>query len=294
VGVRIDLPTQRAPQPTETVVSAVDMERLGMGPRRLEIRYLTDGDGSLLAMWERHAVLFQLEGPDDEILVIRARPHGDGPADWADRLPRRQRMETIRGGFCKAYVGDPTERGQLPIYAEMQVPLISGAHDALLVELIDCAAAVAVASSTGSTTRAVCCSQLTGNIPSGRGIRARAGWCPTRPRVPRWSPGTPARRPRGPGRVPGQRPAAGRIDRADAGRDTAPGPADLFPVRIVQPQLVPADVDRDPVQATANSELPPVWLTQVGRCGPGRRFRTGRRCRTSAAPRSACGAHDHQ
>ena len=42
-------------------------------------------------------------------------------------------------------MGDPTERGQLPIYAEMQVPLISGAHDALLVELIDCAAAVAVA-----------------------------------------------------------------------------------------------------------------------------------------------------
>jgi Putative bacterial sensory transduction regulator len=47
--------------------------------------------------------------------------------------------------FCKAYVGDPTERGMLPIYAEMQVPLISGCHEALLAELIDCAAAVAVA-----------------------------------------------------------------------------------------------------------------------------------------------------
>ena len=33
----------------------------------------------------------------------------------------------------------------LPIYAEMQVPLISGCHEALLAELIDCAAAVAVA-----------------------------------------------------------------------------------------------------------------------------------------------------
>ena len=39
---------------------------------------------------------------------------------------------------------DPTDRGQLPIYAEMQVPLGSGAHDALLVELVDCAAAVAL------------------------------------------------------------------------------------------------------------------------------------------------------
>jgi hypothetical protein len=42
-------------------------------------------------------------------------------------------------------VGDPTERGMLPIYAEMQVPLIAGTHEALLAELIDCAAAVAVA-----------------------------------------------------------------------------------------------------------------------------------------------------
>jgi len=88
VGVRIELPTQRAPQPSETLVSAVDMERLGAALDRLEIRYLTDGDGSLLAMWERHAVLFTLEGPDDEILVIRARPHGTVPPDWADRSYR--------------------------------------------------------------------------------------------------------------------------------------------------------------------------------------------------------------
>jgi hypothetical protein len=40
-------------------------------------------------------------------------------------------------------VGDPTERGQLPIYAELQVPLAAGAHDALLVEMLDCGAAVA-------------------------------------------------------------------------------------------------------------------------------------------------------
>ncbi|HEY1485063.1 MAG TPA: YbjN domain-containing protein, partial [Micromonosporaceae bacterium] len=44
--------------------------------------------------------------------------------------------------FCKAYVGDPTDRGQLPIYAEVQVPLLSGVHEALLLELLDCGVSV--------------------------------------------------------------------------------------------------------------------------------------------------------
>ncbi|HKT01233.1 MAG TPA: YbjN domain-containing protein [Rugosimonospora sp.] len=145
VSVRTEVPAQRVPERTAAVVAQVDMKRLGGALDRLEIRYLTDGDGSLLAMWERHAVLFTLEGPDDEILVIRARPHGTVPPDWADRAYRVVNEWNHSRRFCKAYVGDPTERGQLPIYAEMQVPLISGAHDALLVELIDCAAAVAVA-----------------------------------------------------------------------------------------------------------------------------------------------------
>lgn len=145
VGLRVDVPSQRSPEPAEALVATVDMVRLSAALDRLEIRYLTDGDGSLLAMWERHAVLFTLEGPEDEILVIRARPHGTVPPDWADRAYRVVNEWNHCRRFCKAYVGDPTERGQLPIYAEMQVPLISGAHDALLVELIDCAAAVAVA-----------------------------------------------------------------------------------------------------------------------------------------------------
>jgi len=144
-AVRVEVPSPRSPEPTEALVETVDMTRLAAALDRLEIRYLTDGDGSLLAMWERHAVLFTLEGPDDEILVIRARPHGTVPPDWADRAYRVVNEWNHSRRFCKAYVGDPTERGQLPIYAEMQVPLISGAHDALLVELIDCAAAVAVA-----------------------------------------------------------------------------------------------------------------------------------------------------
>lgn len=125
-------------------VTPVTLPRIGEALERLDIRYLTDGDGSLLALWERHAVLFALEGPSDEILVMRARPHATVPPDWADRSYRVVNEWNHTRRFYKAYVGDPTDRGQLPIYAEIQVPLLAGAHDALLLELVDCAAAVAM------------------------------------------------------------------------------------------------------------------------------------------------------
>ncbi|MBG0568395.1 hypothetical protein I4J89_43925 [Actinoplanes sp. NEAU-A11] len=47
------------------------MTRIGRALDVLDIRFLNDGGGSLLAMWERHATLLTLEGPDDEILVMR-------------------------------------------------------------------------------------------------------------------------------------------------------------------------------------------------------------------------------
>jgi len=134
-----ELPAQRAP---DIVAKPVTMRRVADSLDRLEIRYLTDNDGSLLAMWERHALLFALEGPDDEILVMRGRPHSTVPPDWADRSYRVVNEWNHTRRFCKAYVGDATERGQLPIYAEIQVPLLSGIHDPLLDEMVDCAAAV--------------------------------------------------------------------------------------------------------------------------------------------------------
>src|SRR5690349_5998391 len=154
-NVRVGVPTQREPghksmssadlsaidEPDQ--VAPVDLARIGKALDLLDIRFLADGGGSLLAMWERHAVLFTLEGPDDEILVMRARPHATVPPDWADRAYRVVNEWNHTRRFCKAYVGDPTERGQLPIYAELQVPLASGSHDALLVEMLDCGAAVA-------------------------------------------------------------------------------------------------------------------------------------------------------
>jgi hypothetical protein len=157
-NVRVGVPAQREPAhsgpahsgppelPTADEpdkVAPVTLARIGKALDLLDIRFLADGGGSLLAMWERHAVLFTLEGPDDEILVMRARPHSTVPPDWADRAYRVVNEWNHTRRFCKAYVGDPTERGQLPIYAELQVPLNSGAHDALLVEMLDCGAAVA-------------------------------------------------------------------------------------------------------------------------------------------------------
>lgn len=152
--VRVGVPAQREPSRTgvpselstaasSDAVAPVSLTRIGKALDMLDIRFLADGGGSLLAMWERHAVLFTLEGPDDEILVMRARPHATVPPDWADRAYRVVNEWNHTRRFCKAYVGDPTERGQLPIYAELQVPLAAGAHDSLVVELLDCGAAVA-------------------------------------------------------------------------------------------------------------------------------------------------------
>ena len=135
--------TEAAAEAVRVQVTPVTLGRVSDALDLLDVRYLADGDGSLLAMWERHAVLFTLEGPDDEILVMRARPHATVPPDWADHAYRVVNEWNHTRRFCKAYVGDPTERGQLPIYAEMQVPLSAGAHDALLVEMLDCGAAVA-------------------------------------------------------------------------------------------------------------------------------------------------------
>lgn len=136
---RIEVPAQRT---ADCVARPVTMRRVREALDRLEIRYLTDNDGSLLAMWERHALLFALEGPDDEILVMRGRPHGTVTPDWADRAYRVVNEWNHTRRFCKAYVGDATERGMLPIYAEIQIPLLAGVHDPLLDEMLDCAAAV--------------------------------------------------------------------------------------------------------------------------------------------------------
>ena len=125
-----------------TAIMPVTIDRVGQILDTFDVRYISDGDGSLLAMWERHAVLFAIEGPQDEILVIRARPHATVPPDWSARAFAVVNEWNHTRRFHKAYVGDPTVDGRLPIYAEVQWPLISGVHDELLAELLECGVSV--------------------------------------------------------------------------------------------------------------------------------------------------------
>jgi len=57
------VPSDRSPSEESEEISAVTLTRIGQALDQLDIRFLADGSGSLLAMWERHAVLFTLEGP---------------------------------------------------------------------------------------------------------------------------------------------------------------------------------------------------------------------------------------
>jgi hypothetical protein len=139
-----DLSTlEGSPKAPDRGAAPVTLARIAGALSNIDVRYLSDGYGNLLAMWERHALLYTMEGPEDEILVIRARPHATVPLDFADRAYRAVNEWNHLNRFAKAYVGDPTHGGQLPIYAETQIPLSSGAHDALLVELVECGATVA-------------------------------------------------------------------------------------------------------------------------------------------------------
>jgi hypothetical protein len=120
----------------------ITLRRIAATLDLLDIRHLSDGESSLLALWERHALLFAIEGPDDEILVIRARPHATVPPELSEMAYRAVNEWNHARRFAKAYVGDPTERGQFPIYAEWQIPVRAGIHDALLLEFVDTATSV--------------------------------------------------------------------------------------------------------------------------------------------------------
>ncbi len=80
--------------PVVTVSAVVTVDRLRAGFARLNIRYTIDpADESLLALWERHSMLAALEGPSDEILVLRCRPN----ATVAPRQRHRARDQSTSG-----------------------------------------------------------------------------------------------------------------------------------------------------------------------------------------------------
>jgi hypothetical protein len=121
----------------------ISLERIKETLRRLQIRFLTDDDGYLLALWEGHSVLFGVEGEEANVLVMRARADSLVPADWEARAYAAVNEWNRTRRFLKAFIGTPTESGGLPVYGEMQIFLGTGIHDALLDDLVDCVTSVA-------------------------------------------------------------------------------------------------------------------------------------------------------
>ncbi|MDA1358004.1 YbjN domain-containing protein [Glycomyces luteolus] len=120
----------------------LDSERIIAALKSLDIRYLVDENGGIVALWERHIVQVRAEGPDADILVLRARAYQTVPREWAERGYAAMNEWNRTRRFLKAYLGEPTESGALPVFGEIQVPVRPGITTALLEELIDCGTAI--------------------------------------------------------------------------------------------------------------------------------------------------------
>jgi hypothetical protein len=120
----------------------LDSDRIIAALKNLDIRYLVDENGGIVALWERHIVQVRAEGPDADILVLRARAYQTVPREWAERGYAAMNEWNRTRRFLKAYLGEPTESGALPVFGEIQVPVRPGITTALLEELIDCGTAI--------------------------------------------------------------------------------------------------------------------------------------------------------
>lgn len=120
----------------------LDSDRIIAALKNLDIRYLVDENGGIVALWERHIVQVRAEGPDADILVLRARAYQTVPREWAERGYAAMNEWNRTRRFLKAYLGEPTESGSLPVFGEIQVPVRPGITTALLEELIDCGTAI--------------------------------------------------------------------------------------------------------------------------------------------------------
>ncbi|GAB3222978.1 hypothetical protein GCM10027447_10250 [Glycomyces halotolerans] len=120
----------------------LDADRIIAALKNLDIRYLVDEHGGIVALWERHIVQVRAEGPDSDILVLRARAYQTVPREWAERGYAAMNEWNRTRRFLKAYLGEPTDSGSLPVFGEIQVPVRPGITKALLEELIDCGTAI--------------------------------------------------------------------------------------------------------------------------------------------------------
>ncbi|HEV7823390.1 MAG TPA: YbjN domain-containing protein [Mycobacteriales bacterium] len=128
--------------PDAMVPCGVDMDRIKESLRRLEIRFLTDEDGDVLALWEDHSLLFSLEGPQSTVLVVRARADETVPVEWESRALASVNEWNRSRRFLRCFLGEPESGGTMPVYADQHMHLGPGIHDALLDDLLDCLAVV--------------------------------------------------------------------------------------------------------------------------------------------------------
>jgi hypothetical protein len=131
--------------PDALVPRPVDMDRIKESLRRLQIRFLIDEDGEVLALWEGHSLLFSLEGPDGTVLVVRGRADDMVPAEWEGRALASANEWNRSRRFLRCFLGEPESGGSLPVYADLHLHLGPGIHDALLDGLFDCLAVVSCA-----------------------------------------------------------------------------------------------------------------------------------------------------
>jgi hypothetical protein len=128
--------------PDALIARPMDMERIKESLRRLEIRFLTDEDGDVLALWEGHSLLFSLEGPQETVLVVRARADETVPTEWEARALASVNEWNRSRRFLRCFLGEPESGGSMPVYADIHLHLGPGVHDALLDDLLDCLAVV--------------------------------------------------------------------------------------------------------------------------------------------------------
>jgi hypothetical protein len=129
-------------RPEALIARPMDMERVKDSLRRLEIRFLTDEDGDVLALWEGHSLLFSLEGPRQTVLVVRARADEMVPMEWESRALAGVNEWNRSRRFLRCFLGEPEASGAMPVYADQHLHLGPGVHDALLDDMIDCLAVV--------------------------------------------------------------------------------------------------------------------------------------------------------
>jgi hypothetical protein len=111
----------------------------------LDIRSSPTESGSLLAMWERHAVLFTPRVDSDGRDPRDAGPARTStvPPDWADRAYRVVNEWNHTPPLLQGLRRRPHRARPAADLRRAAGPADSGRHDALLVEMLDCGAAVA-------------------------------------------------------------------------------------------------------------------------------------------------------